>query len=269
MKIIDSHAHLNFKAFDDDLSEVVKRTLNGGVQAINVGSQYETSEKAVEVAEKYEKGMYASVGLHPIHTIKDFVRAKDDSEEEAGESDFDYDKYRKLAFSKKVVAIGETGLDYYYKPKNKEKLTLFKEKQKKVFNEHLRLAEEMNLPVILHCRMAHRDLIEILSSQSVKGVVHCFTGTVEDARDYLDMGFYLGFTGIIFKLNLEKIIQEVPMDKILIETDCPYLTPPSREGRNEPLYVKDVAEEIARIKNIPVADVTKATTQNAKELFGL
>ncbi len=265
--IIDSHAHLNFKAFESDLKEVIERTLNNNVWAINVGSQYETSEKAVEIAERYEKGIYASVGLHPIHTVKEFSKNRDENNEEI----FDYGKYKKLAVSEKVVAIGETGLDYYYKPKNKGKRALFKEKQKNVFLKHLDLSKKLNLPLILHCRMAHQELIEILTSQNFKskGVVHCFTGTIEDALYYLDMDLYIGFTGIIFKLDLKDIIKRIPLDKLLIETDCPYLSPPGREERNEPLYVRDVAYEIARIKKVDYEEVRKATTSNAKKLFGI
>jgi len=263
--IIDSHAHLNFKAYEDDLEAVIKRTLDNNVWAINVGSQYETSKRAVKIAEKTKEGIYASVGLHPLHVAKS--RIDESSETEI----FNYDQYKKLARSQKVVAIGETGLDYFNKPKSKKKLALFKEEQINVFLKHLELARETKLPVILHCRMAHRDLIDILRSEAkkpgIRGVVHCFTGTLENARQYLEMGFYLGFTGIIFKLDLKEIIQNIPLNKILVETDCPYLTPPDEEGRNEPLYVKYVIKEIANIKKIGFQEVVQKTTQNAGILF--
>ncbi len=261
--IIDSHAHLNFKAYKEDLENVIKKTLDGNVWMINVGSQYETSKKAVEIAQKYGQGVYASIGLHPLHVAK----GKGDSKEEF----FDYKEYKKIGSSSKVVAIGETGLDYFNKPKNKEKLFLFKEKQKDVFLKHLKLARELDLPVILHCRMAHKELIEILKKETrkkkIKGVVHCFTGSLEDMRQYLDMGFYLGFTGIIFKLNLKEIIEKIPLDKILVETDCPYLTPPAEDGRNEPLYVKYVIKEVADIKKADFKEVLEKTTKNTKKLF--
>jgi TatD DNase family protein len=253
--IIDSHAHLNFKAFEKDLEEVMERTLDNDIWVVNVGSQYETSFKAVEIALKHQEGVYASVGLHPIHTY--------------GESKevFDYQRYRELASSKKVVAIGETGLDYFFRFKKDKEQS--KENQKKVFLEHLRLAQEMNLPVIIHCRMAHSDLIEILNDLSVRGVIHCFTGNYQEAQQYLNKGLFLGFTGIIFKLDMERVIKEAPLDRILIETDCPYLSPPGREERNEPLYIKDTAQEIARIKKISYQQVVEATTGNARKMFNI
>lgn len=258
--LIDTHAHLNFKAFDKDRDEVIKRCLENDVWVINASSNYETSKLSCELAEKYPQGVFASVGLHPIH-VKD--------------EEFDVSKYRELAKSEKVVAIGETGLDYMYSQQ---------EKQKQVFLEHLALAKELNLPVIFHCRKAHNDMIEILRGQSdFRGVVHCFTGTWEQAEEYLDMGLYLGFNGIIFKFNIDEIIKKTPLDRMLVETDCPFLIPPGlpkelssfqqQEGakllpdRNEPIYVKYVAQKIAEIRNEPLEKVTEATTRNAKKLF--
>jgi len=282
--LIDTHAHLNFNAFKDDLDEVVKRSLAENVWVINVGTKYETSEKAVEIAEKYE-GNFAAVGLHPIYSTSGLVKIKTDPEEgnfEAKGEDFAKEKYRELALSadsgqarsKKVVAIGEIGLDYYYRPKTKRKLELFKERQKEVFLKQLDLAKELNLPVIFHCRMAHEDLIEILNFQfpisnfQLKGVIHCFTGNWEQAEEYLKMGFYLGFNGIIYKLDLKEVIEKAPLEKILIETDCPYLVPPQAGAkRNEPIFVKYIAQEIAKIKNLDFQKVAEITTQNARDLF--
>jgi TatD DNase family protein len=283
--LIDTHAHLNFNAYKEDADEVIGRALDNGVWMINVGSQYKTSQRAVEIAEKYENGVYAAVGLHPIHLTEGIFKTKIDEEEIAfntGEEDFDYEKYKELALRRspeqaraKVVAIGEIGLDYYYRPKTKKKLNEFKEKQKEVFLKQLELARELNLPVIFHCRMAHQDLLEILNFQfsvfnfQLKGVIHCFTGNLEQARKYMDMGFYLGFNGIIFKMDLEEVIKNVPLDKLLVETDCPYLTPKPMEGRNEPLYVKYVAKRIAELKNINYEELESQTNKNAKELFGI
>jgi len=276
--LIDTHAHLNFSAYKEDFEEVIKRTLENDVWAINVGTQYNTSKKAVEIAEKHEKGVYAAIGLHPIHLDTGLVKMKLDQEEIAfnsREEDFDYEKYKKLTQSEKVVAIGEIGLDYYYKPKTRRRLELFKEKQREVLLKQLNLAKELNLPVIFHCRMAHQDLIEILSENSEirpqKAVAHGFVGTTEQLQDYLKMGFYIGFNGIIFKtiegINFEENIKNTPLDKILIETDCPYLTPPQVEGRNEPVYIKYVAEKIAKIDNLSFEEIAKITTENAKNLF--
>jgi TatD DNase family protein len=250
--MIDTHAHVNFGAYKLDADEVIRRSLDGNTWIINVGSQYSTSKRAVELAKKYEKGVYAAVGLHPIYA----------------EDGFDYEKYKQLARSCGVVAIGETGLDH------KKEYVSFKEKQKEVFLKQLELAKELRLPIIFHCRMAHKDLIKILdeqkagNSEQLKGVVHCFTGSLTQAEKYLAMGFYLGFNGIIFKMNLDDIIKQAPLDKILIETDCPYLTPPPAGiERNEPIYVRYIAEKIAQVKNISYKEIAKITTENAKDLF--
>ena len=255
--LFDSHAHLNFAAFDSDREKVTEKCLKNDIWMLNVGTNYETSKKAIEIVEKYKEGVYAAIGLHPINL---------------DEEDFDYEKYKKLGKSKKVVAIGEIGLDYYYKPKTKKRLELFKQKQKELLSEELKLANELNLPVIFHCRMAHNDLIEILRFQvsgfRFQAVVHCFTGTWQQAQKYLEMGFYLGFNGIIFKLNLDEIIKKTPLDRILIETDCPFLTPPDfNEERNNPFGVKFVAEHIAKIKNTSFEKIAEITFQNAKVLF--
>lgn len=274
--LIDTHAHLNFNAYKEDALDVIRRSLNSNVWMVNVGSQYTTSKRAVEIAQKYEKGVYAAVGLHPIHLETQLIKVKIDVEEvefNTKEEEFDYKKYRELAKSEKVVAIGEIGLDYYWKPKTKRKLEVFKEKQKEAFLKQIELAKELGLPVIFHCRMAHDDLIEIISNfqfptSKPKGVIHCFTGTWEQAQKYLEIGFCLGFNGLIFKLDFNEIIEKAPLDKILIETDSPYLTPPPFEGqRNEPLYVKYVTEKIAKIKNISYEELSEITTENAKNLF--
>ncbi len=261
--LIDTHAHLNFDAYKNDTDDVIRRSLDNDTWVINVGSQYATSKRAVEIAQKYPEGVYAATGLHPIHA----------------EEKFHYEKFKKLTESKKVVAVGEIGLDY------KKEYAQFKEKQRSGLCQQLNLAKELNLPVIFHCRFAHDDLIKILKSetQSPRGVIHCFTGTWGQAEKYLEIGLYLGFNGIIFKLDtraeakggeetsvsstMDDIIKKTPLEKILIETDCPYLTPPQVEGRNEPLYVKYIAEKIAKIKNISYQEVAKATSKNAKKLF--
>ncbi|MFH1180901.1 MAG: TatD family hydrolase [bacterium] len=276
--LIDTHAHLNFNAFKDDADEVIRRSLAGGAKMINVGSQYSTSKRAVEIAESAswrDKGVYAAIGLHPVHLADGIFEAKLDKEEIAFRADnenFDYKRYKDLAESKKVVAVGEIGLDYYYYPKNKAKLSQFINRQKKAISDQMHLAEELNLPVIFHCRSAHNDLINEIGSPKITGAIHCFTGTWEDAKRYLAMGFYLGFNGIIFKLNLDDIIKKTPLDRILLETDCPYLAPPpavalAKEGRNEPLFIKYVAQKIAELKGETFEKIAEITTQNAQNLF--
>lgn len=295
--LVDTHAHLNFPAFDKDRKEVIKRCLDDNIFLINVGTNYETSKRAVEIAEKYPQGVYASIGLHPINLDTSLVKIKEDALEGSHfEREFGYERYKKLARLRRgsggpVVAIGEIGLDYYWKPKTKRKLELFKEKQKGLCLKELELARELNLPVIFHCRMAHNDLISILTDtdifddrqkhQQAWGVVHSFVGTLEQLKKYLDMGLYIGYNGIIFKeiegVNFGEIIKNTPLEKILIETDCPYLTPlPAvakgakvgpHNDRNEPIFVKYIAQEIAKIKDIAFEKVAEITTQNAKNLF--
>ena len=284
--LIDTHAHINFNAFCEDGDEVIRRSLDNNIWMINVGSQYTSSKRAVEIAEKYSEGVYAAIGLHPIHLTEGIFKVKLDTEEiafQTKDEGFEYEKYKELAKSKKVVAIGEIGFDYWYKPKTKVKLNQFKEKQRTVLCQQLELAEELNLPIILHCRVGHGDLINELNTRykiqntKIRGVIHCYTGSREDTEQYLNMGFYIGFNGLIFKLDSDEIIKQIPMEKILIETDCPYLTPPlpaealakagPKNNRNEPLYIKYVAEKIAKIKNISYEEILRITTKNAKELF--
>ncbi|MFA6190534.1 MAG: TatD family hydrolase [Candidatus Staskawiczbacteria bacterium] len=268
--IIDTHSHLNFKAYDADRAEVIKRTKEAGVVCINVGTKYETSKHAVELAEKNED-MYAAIGLHPIHIKTDLMKLRMDLDEGGfaplGE-EFDAERYKELAKSKKVVAIGEVGLDYYYKPKGTAKKEKFKQLQKEIFFKQLQMAGELNLPVIVHCRVAYGDAHEMLNSQNLQGVIHSFTGTIEEAKKFLDLGFYIGVNGIIFKLSLDEVVKSIPLDKIVVETDCPYLTPPQAGAeRNEPIFVKHVIQKIAELKGLSFEEVAQATTANAQKLF--
>ena len=268
--VVDTHSHLSFKAYDADREEVIQRTQKEGVVCIDVGTKYETSKMVVELAEKNE-GIYAAIGMHPIHIKTDLLKLKMDKEEGAFEplgEEFDKERYKKLAESKKVVAIGEIGLDYYYKPKGTTKTEKFKQKQKEVFIVQLEMAEELNLPVVIHCRMAFDDLYEILKARKLRGVVHCFTGSWEEAQRYTALGFYIGINGIIDKLDLKEVIKRTPLEKILVETDCPYLTPKVEgDKRNEPIFVKHIAQKIADIKEISFDEVASVTTANAERMF--
>ncbi|MFN3301557.1 MAG: TatD family hydrolase [Patescibacteria group bacterium] len=268
--MIDSHCHLNFKAFKNDWRKVLKRSFEHGItNIINIGSNYKTSERAVDIAKEFSQ-CYAAVGFHPIHI--------DDER-------FDPQKYSSLirANSRIVKAIGETGFDYFYneisKPQFKNKN--YKEIQKNIFLEHLRLAKEFKLPVILHCRGevnnpfgAYEDLLSVINSLLFlpKGVIHCFSANWSIAKKFLDLGFYIGFTGIITFKNcndyLLEVVKKAPLEKILIETDAPYLAPePYRGQRCEPWHVKFTAQKIAEIKRIDLEKVIKQTIKNAKNLF--
>ena len=264
--LIDTHSHLNFKSFKDDVHKVIERCLAEDLWMINIGTNLVTSQKAVELTEKYDQGIMAAVGLHPISLDTGLIKLKAE-EDDAFEKEFNYEEYKELAQSPKVVALGEIGLDYWYKPKSKAKRQEFKDLQKDLFVQQLDLAKELGLPVIIHCRMAFDDLLEVVSSKTPKGVIHCFSGTWEQAQQLLELGFYLGFNGIIFKLDLDEVIKRIPMNKILVETDCPYLTPPQESGRNEPMFIKYVVQRIADIKGESFAEIAEISTENAKKLF--
>ncbi len=294
--LIDTHAHVNFNAFKDDSDKVIRRSLDSDTWMINVGSQASTSRRAVKIAEKYNKGVYAAVGLHPIHLWESYQDVEETSFFKTRAEEFDYNFYKNLAASKKVVAIGEIGLDYYHLPKSDgEKL---KNKQKEVLIKQIELAQELSscgrspegrdLPVIFHCRDAYDDLLGIIRKlpKIPRGVLHCFADTLETAQKFLDLGFMLSFTGIVTYPRAEsvrEVAKKIPLEKIMIETDAPYLLPhqlrvnlrncprksASIKQRNEPVYVKYVAEEIARVRGLSFDEVAKATTENAVKFFKL
>ncbi|MFA5099094.1 MAG: TatD family hydrolase [Candidatus Paceibacterota bacterium] len=254
---IDTHAHLNLKDYKDDADGVIKRALENDVWMINAGVDFETSKKAIEIAEKFP-GVYAAVGFHP-----------NNSKEE-----FNYLTIKELALNPKVVAIGETGLDYY---RIKGDEVENKNKQKEIFKKQIELAFELKKPLIIHCRDAHDDLSKILKSYflnlkpGLSGVLHSFSGNIEQAGKYRKMGFKIAFNGIItFSRDYDEVILKTPIEDILIETDCPFLTPvPHRGKRNEPLYVIEVAKKLAEIKTMSLEKIGEQTTKNAKELFGI
>jgi TatD DNase family protein len=251
MEYFDTHAHLNFPDYDKDREDVVKNSLRRGVFMINVGTNIEDSRKVLEISKKHN-GVYGAVGLHPLNIEnEDFFLL--------------FNEYQNLIKNEKVVAIGETGLDYKY-VKNNSKI---KENQKKVFTKHIFFANKFDLPIILHCRMAHQDVLEILKKETKrpKGTIHCFSGNLKEAEEYLSIGFYIGINGIIFKMNLEKVIKNIPLGKIVLETDCPFLSPLKSKKRNEPLFIKQIAKKVAKIKGIPIDEVAEITRKNAERLF--
>ncbi len=275
---IDTHAHLNFSDFKDDADKVIQRTLDSYTWMILIGSELKTSRRALDYANKYEKGVYASVGLHPIN----INHQESVASQRAGEKEhFNFETYENLAKLPKVVAIGETGLDYYHisSEDDQEKI---KSKQKEVFLRQLTLARQLDLPVIIHCRQAHDDMLTILKEFKSNnenlfldnkswGVMHCFSGDEDLAWKYFKLGLMISFTGLItFSKNWDDLLRKVPLDKIMIETDAPFMSPePYRGERNEPMLVQYVANRIAEIRSVPLERIAEVTTNNAKRLFSI
>jgi TatD DNase family protein len=277
--MIDTHAHVNFNAFKDDAEEVLKRALEHNTRVINVGSQLSSSERSVYMSEKIE-GVYAAVGLHPIQ-LEDFEVEEGGVKFQTRKEDFHYDVYKKLAQSEGCVAIGETGLDYHYIDQDSD-VDVKMAKQRTVFMQHIELANEMNLPVIVHTRgegndfsKPCEDILDILKKKKpVKGgVMHCYAGPVDLIAKFVELGFYFSFNGILTfdkTGHLAEVLKAVPNNRLLLETDCPYLTPePFRGKRNEPVYVKHVAEKVAELKNMTFEEVEQLTDENAQSLFSL
>jgi TatD DNase family protein len=266
---------VNFNAFKEDGEEVLRRTLKEGVFVVNVGSQYSTSQRAVEYAHKFKGGIWAAVGIHPIHLDKKTVHI--DSEEldiKTNGEDYDAEKYLKLAKDEKVLAIGEIGLDYHHFSEEENNIEELKKKQKEVLIKFIQLANKVNKPVILHCWDAYEDLLEILKEHPAdkKGIVHSFISSYKIANQFIELGYKIGLNGIItYGESYDRLIREIDIKNIVIETDCPYLTPRPlpKEKRNEPLFVKLVAEKIAQIKEISAEEVARITTENAQKIFGL
>ena len=254
--MIDTHSHLNFDVFKKDYKQIIEDCIKREISIINVGVNYESSLRAVKIAEEYKKGIYASIGLHPLYVENEEYNCK---------------KYLNLAKnSKKVIAIGEVGLDYSHKTKiNFRKI---EKKQKEVLSQQISLAQKINLPIIFHCRKAHKDLIDILEenrerNRAISGVIHCFTGNVTDLKNYMELGLFLGLNGIIFKMK-SKIIKKIPLEKILFETDCPYLTPPPLGNiRNKPQFMIETIKKVAGIKEVSLNNLIKIADKNSKKLF--
>lgn len=276
IRLIDTHSHVHFSAFAEDREAVLERARAEGVGMITVGTLEKTSREAIAFAELHEN-IWAAVGLHPnnIHYIPP------SADEGEGRELFDYNLYRSLAAHPKVVAIGETGMDVYRIPEGFDADVVLRE-QEEVFRLHLDLCDELNKPVIIHCRDAHESVTRILSEYilagklSRRGVLHCFTGTLDEAQKYIALGMYISIPGIVTfppkktetENSIAPVAREIPLDRLLIETDCPYLAPaPHRGTRNEPSYVAATAAFIANLRGISFEEFAAATTQNARELF--
>lgn len=251
--LFDTHVHLNARQYKEDREEVIKRAMSAGVsRMVVVGFDRETIPLAIEIAENHEN-IYAAVGWHPVDAI-DFT-------------DGDLTWIEELSLHPKVVALGEMGLDYHWDKSPKDI-------QKQVFRKQIRLAKRLNMPIIIHNREATEDIIKILQEEHAKevgGIMHCYNDSVDYIQACLDMNFYISLGGpVTFKNAVlpKEVAKQVPMNRLLIETDAPYLTPhPNRGKRNEPAYVKLVAEEIASLRGISLKEVGEKTTKNACELF--
>lgn len=252
-KIFDSHAHYDDEEFDNDRKEVLEELKNEGVIGImNCSSSYESIAKTCELINTYDF-IYGAVGIHPENA--------DEFKDEM------LDEFKDIIKKNpKVKAIGEIGLDYYW-DENPDK-----EIQKDVFRKHMKLAEELNLPVIIHDRDAHEDTLNIIKEfPNVKGVVHCFSGSVEFAKECLKLGYYIGVTGVVTFKNAKKVVKvvkEVPVERLLVETDCPYMAPhPNRGKRNKSDYIRYIIEKIAEIKEISSKEVNLAVNDNFHNLI--
>jgi len=256
---VDTHSHLDMPEFDADRQEMLRRAFENGVKTIiTTGIDIPSSQKAIDLAAA-NPAIYAAVGIHP--------------QECTGVTEADFERLELLVKCEKVVAIGECGLDYYrdYSPRHT---------QLETFYHHLDLADQTGLPLIIHCRQAEEDVLKILSDWSAqspasagKGVIHCFSGSAETALKYINMGFYIGlgaYIGYPSSRKYHSAFAAIPLEHIVLETDCPFLPPQTHRGeRNEPAYIPLTAATLAEIKNLGTNEVASATTANARRLFHL
>ncbi len=262
---MDVHAHVNFPDYNADRSEVIRRSLDAGVWMINVGTSLETSKEVVKIAEQYEEGVYAIVGLHPTHV-----------EEER----FDIEAFEKLVAHPKTVGVGECGIDLFRLPAHLDNETdraAILKSQEEDFIKQIDLAVKYDKPIMIHARESYQEILRILDAAFIRhgaklrGDAHFFAGSQEEAKAFLDRGFTVSFTGVItFAEQYRELVAAVPLEKMLSETDCPFVAPvPFRGRRNEPLYVTEVVKKIAEIKGLEMEEVKKALSENARRQFGI
>lgn len=257
MKFFDAHCHLQLKQFDADRDAVIARMRDAEVGGIIVGTDLAVSKAGLGLAKQYDF-LWAAVGLHPNDNLAE---------------EFNTEAFEQLALDPKVVAIGECGLDYFRSGGTPEE----KSAQRARFEKHIELAEKLNKPLIIHCRNAHEDMIEILSSNShirtnkAQAIMHFFTGTRELAQTYIDLGCYLSFPGPVTYTDMyDESIKVAPLDRILAETDAPFAAPvPNRGKRNEPPYVKEVVKKIAAVRGTAIEEMAQQITLNSQRIFGL
>ncbi len=264
-KLVDAHAHTQFDDYNEDRDEVISRALGAGIWMVNAGADLENSRAAVELAEEYKEGVYATVGIHPSEKSAD-IHGREL-----------WQKMESLAKREKCVAIGECGLEYFEETTKKDK-----ELQAELFLSQINLAKEIKKPLVIHCRDAYEDLYGILKenesalSPESPALMHFFSGTTEDADRFLEMGFVFSFGGAATfppkpgKTDFISLIKRLPIEAILLETDCPYVTPvPIRGQRNEPSYIVHTAKKVAEIKDLSEEELAEATTKNALRFFAI
>lgn len=269
MKYIDIHCHLDFPDYGSEISAVLERMKEGQVGAITIGTDLESSKRAIKIAEENEE-VWACIGVHPIQEkggLKDIERSEN--------KDFDEKGFAELAKSKKVVAIGECGLDWFRIPE--EKMKEERERQTALFEGQINFALKNDKPLMLHCRNSYGDVLDILEvykreqGEKLRGNSHFFAGNVDQARRFLDIGFTLSFTGVItFTKDYDEVIKFIPDNSIMSETDSPFVAPvPHRGKRNEPVFVGEVVKRLAEIRGEGEEEMSKKILQNARNLFGL
>lgn len=281
--LVDTHCHVHFNAFRDDSADIIKKTLEQGILMNAVGTHKDTSAKAVACAERYD-GVFASVGLHPVHLFSQHLD-EEESSFQTREETFDEAYYTELARHPKVVAIGECGYDTYRIPEGMSRDEVLT-RQRVAFAGHMRVAKDVGKPLVIHVRDAYEEMIETLRAENaarqtpVRGVIHCYISNWKNAEQFLDLGMYLGFTGIITfppkksdpaaQEALLDVVRRAPLERMLLETDSPYLAPGRYRGKRcEPWMVGETAKKIAELKGIPYADVERVTTENARALFNI
>ena len=255
--IFETHAHYEDEQYHDDRENLLREIFSAGIgKIVNVGSTMETSRKSIELAEAYPE-IYAAVGVHPSEI--DCL------------TETSYEELKNMAAGEKVVAIGEIGLDYYW-----EKDEEVRKQQQEVFRQQLKLAREVNLPVIIHSRDAAADTMAILKEEPQRdnpGIIHCYSYSPEMAREFIKMGYFIGVGGVVTFKNarvLKQVVEEIPLERIVVETDCPYMAPePHRGQRNSSLYLPFIVDKIAQLKSVSGQEVEKTTYENACRVYGI
>jgi TatD DNase family protein len=283
MKFIDTHTHINLRAFKDDAVEAIQRAHEAGVVVVNVGTQIDTSRQAVALLEEFPENVYAVIGLHPTHTYAHDYEDEEEVRFKTREESFDQNLYKDLVNNPRVIGIGECGLDYYRMPADRD-IEEIKHLQRAAFQKQIEFALEFDKALCIHCRPsdgsndAYEDLLEIVKevksqNQNLRFEVHCYTGSLELAQEFVKLGGFIGLNGIVTfdkTTRSEEVVKGLTLEAMILETDAPYLTPKSHRGhRNEPSYLPEVAEKIAEWKNVSVEDVALQTTANAKKLFNI